>query len=108
MDRRAVRNELLEIGTDRHHRHFLIQSGPTDSPMKSVQTLKSLTARHVFARAPEVKKQLWGGKFWGKGYFITTVGQHGNEQVIAAYIRNQGQEQDYKQLYKQSLQLELF
>ena len=97
-----------EIGTDRNHMHFLIQSVPTYSPTKIVQTLKSLTARHVFARAPEVKKQLWGGEFWGKGYFMTTVGQHGNEQVLAAYIRNQGQEQNDKQLHKQPLQLELF
>lgn len=106
----AKRYEMrfLEIGTDRHHMHFLIQSVPTYSPMKLVPTLKSLTARHVFARAPEVKKQLWGGEFWGDGYFVTTVGQHGNEHVIATYIRKQGKEQDYKQLHRQSLQLELF
>jgi putative transposase len=106
----AERYEMrfLASGTDRNHMHFLIQSVPAYSPTKIVQTLKSLTARHVFARAPEGKKQLWGGEFWGKGYFITTVGQHGNEHVIAAYIRNQGQEQDYKQLHQQPLQLELF
>ena len=106
----AKRYEMsfLEIGTDRNHMHFLIQSVPTYSPTKIVQTLKSLTARQVFARAPEVKKQLWGGEFWGDGYFVTTVGQHGNEQVIATYIRKQGKERDYKQLHKQQLQLELF
>ena len=106
----AERYEMsfLEIGTDRNHMHFLIQSVPTYSPTKIVQTLKSLTARHVLVRAPEVKKHLWGGEFWGRGYLMTTGGQHGNEYVIAAYIRNQGQEQDYKQLHKQPLQLELF
>ena len=98
----------MEIGTDRNHVHFLIQSVPTYSPTKIVQTVKSLTARQVFAQAPEVKKQLWGGEFWGKGYFITTVGQHGNEKVIATYIRHQGTEAVYKQLHKQPLQLELF
>ena len=106
----AKRYELvfIEIGTDRNHVHFLIQSVPTYSPTKIVQTVKSLTARQVFAQAPEVKKQLWGGEFWGKGYFMTTVGQHGNEKVIAAYIRKQGTEAVYKQLHKQPLQLELF
>jgi putative transposase len=106
----AQRYELsfLEIGTDRNHMHFLIQSVPTYSPTKIVQTVKSLTARQVFARAPEVKKQLWGGEFWGDGYFVTTVGQHGNEHVIARYIRKQGKEQGYKQLHKQPWQLELF
>src|SRR5215813_4954685 len=106
----AKRYEMifLEIGADRNHMHFLIQSVPTYSPTKIVQILKSLTARQVFARAPVVKQQLWGGEFWGSGYFIATVGQHGNEQVIATYMRKQGQEQDYKQLHKQPLQLELF
>ena len=68
----AERYEMsfLEIGTERNHMHFLIQSVPTYSPRKIVQTLKSLTARHVFAQAPEVKKQLWGGEFWGKGYWL--------------------------------------
>ena len=106
----AKRYEMafLEIGTDRNHVHFLIQAVPTYSPRKIVQTVKSLTARQVFVGTPEVKKQLWGGEFWGKGYFITTVGQHGNEKVIATYIRKQGTELAYKQLHKQPLQLELF
>jgi len=106
----AQRYEMscLEMGTDRNHRHFLIESVPTYSPTKIVQRVKSLTARQVFVCAPEVKKQLWGGEFWGDGYFVTTVGQHGNEYVIATYIRKQGKEQDYKQLHKQPLQLELF
>ena len=65
----AERYEMsfLEIGTDRNHTHFLIQSVPTDRPPKIVQTVKRLTARQVFARAPEVKKRLWGGEFWGEG-----------------------------------------
>ncbi len=106
----AKRYEMvfLEIGTDRNHMHFLIQSVPTYSPTKIVQTVKSLTARQVLAQAPEVKKQLWGGEFWGKGYFMTTVGQHGNEKVIATYIRKQGTEAGYKQLHRQPLQSELF
>ena len=99
---------FLEIGTDRNHVHFLIQSVPLYSPTKIVQTVKSLRARQVFTQAPEVKKQLWGGELWGKGYFITTVGQHGNEKVIATYIRKQGTEVAYKPLHKQAVQLELF
>ena len=81
----AQRDEMrfLEMGTERNHRHFLIQSVPTYSPTKIVQRGKSLTARPVVVRAPEVKKQLWGGEFWGDGDLVTTVGQHGNEDGIA-------------------------
>ncbi|MBT8244888.1 MAG: IS200/IS605 family transposase, partial [Winogradskyella sp.] len=63
--------------------------------------------REVFKRCPEVKKQLWGGEFWGKGYFVNTVGQHGTEKLIANYVKEQGVEKDYKSLKKNN-QLKLF
>ena len=99
---------FLEIGLDRDHAHFLIQSVPAYSPTRVVTTVKSVTAREVFAKAPEVKKQLWGGEFWGKGYFVNTVGQHSSESVIAAYIANQGEEANYQRLHKGQLELGLF
>jgi REP element-mobilizing transposase RayT len=98
---------FLEIGMDRDHAHFLVQSVPTYSPTKIVQTVKSLTAREVFARAPEVKKKLWGGEFWGKGYFVNTVGQHGSEKVIAEYVKRQGGAGSYRQLHKAQLELDI-
>src|SRR5476649_2852782 len=52
---------FLEIGLDGDDAHFLIQSVPAYSPTRIVQTVKSVTAREVFARAPEVKQKLWGG-----------------------------------------------
>jgi REP element-mobilizing transposase RayT len=91
---------FLEIGLDRDHAHFLIQSVPTYSPTRMVTTVKSLIAREVFAKVPEVKRQLWGGEFWGKGYFVNTVGQHGSEKVIAAYVHGQGGKSEYRQLHK--------
>ncbi len=96
---------FLEIGTDRDHVHFLVQSVPTYSPKKIVQTIKSITAREIFSACPEVKKQLWGGEFWTDGYFISTVGKHGNEDVIKRYIQNQGEEVEYERLYKEQLTL---
>lgn len=39
--------EFLEIGTDKNHVHFLVQSAPTYSPTKIIQTIKSLTARNL-------------------------------------------------------------
>jgi REP element-mobilizing transposase RayT len=106
----AKRYEIVfvEIGTDKDHVHFLVQSVPTYSPTKIVKTIKSLTAREIFQRVPTVKKHLWGGEFWSKGYFISTVGRHGSEEVIRQYVKKQGTEKAYKQLHRQELQLELF
>ena len=99
---------FLEIGLDRDHAHFPIPSVPTYSPTRIVTTVKSVIAREVFAQAPEVKRKLWGGEFWGKGYFVNTVGQHGSEGVIAAYVARQGGGASYPQLHKGQLDLGLF
>ncbi len=69
--------------------------------------VKSVIAREVFAHAPEVKRKLWGGEFFGKGYLVNTVGQHGSEKAIAAYVQGQGGKSEYRQLHKGQLDLEL-
>jgi putative transposase len=56
--------KFLEIGTDKDHVHFLVQSVPTYSVTKIVTVIKSITAREIFRRCPQVKKKLWGGQFW--------------------------------------------
>jgi REP element-mobilizing transposase RayT len=66
--------------------------------------IKSL-AREVFKRCPQVKQQLWGGEFWREGYFASTVGKHGDERLIAQYVKNQGN--DYLPLPRDE-QLALF
>ncbi len=96
---------FLEIGTDKDHVHFLVQSVPALSPSRVSQIIKSLTAREIFKRIPEVKEKLWGGEFWSKGFFINSVGLHGNEKTIAQYVKNQGTEKDYKMLHQQQLDL---
>ncbi len=75
--------KFLEVGTDKDHVHFLVQTVPDNSVTKVVRVIKSIIAREVFSRCPEVKEQLWGGEFWGKGYFTNTIGQHGTEEKIA-------------------------
>ena len=96
---------FLEIGTDQDHVHFLLQSVPSYSPTKIVRTIKSITAREIFRRCPHVKKKLWGGEFWSDGYFIASVGQHGNEETIGNYVKEQGSAAHYQKLHTQQLDL---
>jgi len=96
---------FLEIGTDKDHVHFLVQSVPSYSPTKIVRVIQSLTAREVFQRVPSVKKQLWGGEFWSDGYYVSTVGQHGSEAEIRQYVATQGRTNEYRQLHTQQLTL---
>ena len=97
--------KFLEIGTDKDHVHFLVQSVPTYSVTKVVVMIKSFTAREIFKRCPQVKRQLWGGEFWTDGYFASTVGKHGSEGMIANYVKEQGKE--YHRLHEDR-QLALF
>src|SRR5579872_7462408 len=53
---------FLEIGTDKDHVHFLIQTVPKRSVTEVVRIIKSITAREIFKRVPEVKRMLWGGE----------------------------------------------
>ncbi len=100
--------KFLEIGSEKDHVHFLVQSVPTYSVTKIVRTIKSITAREILRRCPEVKKKLWGGEFWSDGYYAGTVGKHGNEQTISTYVKNQGRKpEEYQQLHRHD-QLTLF
>ena len=95
-----IRYEIsfIEIGTDMDHVHFLIQSTPELSPTEIIRTVKSITAKRIFKECPKVKKKLWGGNFWSSGFYVATVSEHGNEVVIANYVKNQGDE--YKKVYR--------
>jgi REP element-mobilizing transposase RayT len=97
--------KFLEIGADSDHVHFLVQCVPTYSVTRTVSIIKSITAREIFKQCPHVKKQLWGGEFWSDGYFASTVGKHGNETIISAYVKQQGDM--YHKLYEDR-QLMLF
>ena len=99
--------EFLEIVTDNDHVHFLIQSVPMYNVTKIVTMIKSLIAREVFLKHPEVKQALWGGEFWTDGYFVNTVSKFGDEGTISRYVNTQGQDKEDTILHKQK-QLQLF
>jgi len=98
---------FLEIGTDKDHVHFLVQSVPKMSASEIIRMIKSIIAREVFKKHPEVKEKLWGGEFWTDGYFVNTVSKFGDETSISKYVRDQGLEKEYVVLH-QSKQLVLF
>jgi REP element-mobilizing transposase RayT len=81
---------------------------PAYRPASIVQRIKSITARKIFELCPEVKKSLWGGEFWTRGYYTGTVGEHGDEETIVRHVRNQDRKPEvYEKIYEDK-QLELF
>lgn len=97
----------MEIGTDKDYVRFLIQSIPRLSVTKIITMLKSITAKEIFKKHPEVKTKLWGGQFWTDGYFVNTVSKFGDEKSITKYVREQVLKKEYTILHK-SKQLALF
>jgi REP element-mobilizing transposase RayT len=95
---------FLEVGLDKDHIHLLIQSIPKLSVSIIVNKIKGILSRELFIRHPEIKKYLWGGSLWTDGYYVNTVGQYSNKEVIARYIQNQGKREiDYKKIFSQQL-----
>jgi len=100
--------EFVEIGNDKDHVHFLIQSVPTLSVTRIVTIIKSITAREIFAKHKKVKKVLWGGNLWTSGFYANTVGMYSSQDVIKQYIRNQGKnDKEYVKLHQGQLSFDL-
>lgn len=92
------------IGTDGDHVHFFVGSAPRYAPSKITQIIKSIIARELFKRYPEIKKQLWGGHFWSEGCYIGTVGDGVTSEIVKEYINSQGSKEERERF----AQLKLF
>ena len=86
------------IGFDEDHVHMLMQAAPRYSPSRVVQIVKSITAREMFNKFSEIKKELWGGELWSDGGYIGTVGEGANADIIRKYIQKQGRKGDQLRL----------
>jgi putative transposase len=73
------------INVQEDHVHLFVGALPATSPSLIANTLKGITARQIFKQYPEVKKQLWGGSFWSRSYYVGTVGDM-IEETVKKYI----------------------
>lgn len=90
--------EFVEIGSDIDHVHFLISAAPKYSPSELIGMIKSITAKQLFKRFPELRKDLWGGEFWTDGFYVATAGTYQNKFIIQNYIKSQGKKPEDMQL----------
>ena len=86
--------EMEEMGTDGDHVHLFIGAAPKYAPSRVMQIVKSISAREMFKRFPELRRQLWGGEFWSDGGYIGTVGDGVNTEIVRRYIQEQGSEDE--------------
>lgn len=88
--------DTMEVMED--HVHVFIEAPPRYAPAQVVQIMKSISAREVFRRYPELRKQLWAGELWDDGYFVRSVGDKVTADIIRRYIEYQTHEEDSIQL----------
>ncbi|MBS3136568.1 IS200/IS605 family transposase [Candidatus Woesearchaeota archaeon] len=86
------------VGTDEDHLHILVEAAPRYSPSQVMMICKSITAKEVFKKFPELREELWGGHFWTEGGHIDTVGDGYGEAQMKEYIRKQGGDPDQLKL----------
>ena len=79
-----------KIGSDGDHIHILCSFHPKYGGSQVVGIFKSITAKQLFVRFPQLRQDLWGGEFWSDGYYLATVGARGDWATVERYVSNQG------------------
>jgi len=93
------RHEIETLGADLNHVHLLcpVVFGPAEGlPQRDradIQEHHHSQEHHHRADVSrsartqeELKKELWGGKFWTGGFYVSTVGQRGGYAALTRYI----------------------
>ena len=88
--------DTMEVMED--HVHIFVEVPPKYSPARVVQIMKSISAREVFKKFPNLREQLWAGEMWNDGYFVRSVGDKVTADIIRRYIEYQTHEDDSIQL----------
>jgi putative transposase len=82
--------EFERTGGDGDHVHRSNPVHPKMVPGQITRGFKSVMAREIFRRRPDVKKVWRGGEFRTNGYFVATIGEYGNGSVVRRNVRNRG------------------
>jgi len=68
--------------------HLFTLAQPNDLLATLIQKIKSITSRGAFYRFPNLKRILWSGGFWERGYFVMSSGTGTTDEMICQYIKD--------------------
>ena len=80
--------EIIAQEPAEDHLHVLFKAKPTTDLVKTVNTLKGVTARLMRQEYPQLKEYLWGDSFWSDSYFLASTGQVSLD-VLKQYVEGQ-------------------
>ncbi len=80
---------IMEMEIMEDHVHWFVEAPPRLSPAEIMQFTKSIAAREMFAKFPELRRVMWHGELWADGYYVATVGDKVTAEAVRRYIRTQ-------------------
>ena len=96
--------EVLELSVQVDHIHALFSIHPKISISTFMGFLKGKLAIKVMKSYPRLrKKPYWGNHFWGRGYFVSTVGL--NEDLIRRYVKYQEEQEQREETERRDYDL---
>ena len=78
---------IVELAVMPDHVHMFASAPPDMAPARIIQMMKSITARKVFERFPGIKRILWDGALWERGYFVMSSGTGTTDEMIRKYVK---------------------
>ena len=79
----------LEMNMEEDHIHMLINCTPQHYIPNIIKAMKGVSARLLMKEfGDDLRSKLWGGHLWNPSYFVATVSENTEEQIIE-YIRSQ-------------------
>lgn len=79
---------IQELNTDLDHIHMLISCKPQHCISNFMKAFKGVSARLLAKKIPELKKQFPKGHLWNPSYYVGTVSENTEQQIID-YIKSQ-------------------
>jgi hypothetical protein len=76
--------EALEVAAD--HVHVCVAIPPQQSVGTAVRRMKSMSARYMFRKFPDLRRTMWTAELWSPSYFVRAVGDRVTADVVRRYI----------------------
>jgi putative transposase len=90
--------EILQGHIRPDHVHLFVSMPAHVAPSDAMRAIKGKTSHKLLREYRHVKRELWGGHMWSRGYFVCTSGNV-TDEVVAAYVANQDltrEDEDFK------------
>jgi len=73
--------EILAMEIMPDHIHLFVSAPPKYSPSTIAKIFKGVSAKKLFQKFPELRKEYWKNHLWAPSYYVGTAGQVSAETI---------------------------